>query len=127
MQLARPARTRNYPSPDGVSGSRGAISVQVTRSSRGQTPCSVAERVCRACSIVEFSRRAGEMATVTEARRRRRRDIEVEGFGGASEERSALDQYLREVSRHELLTPQQEIELGHRALRGDEQAVQALV
>ncbi len=67
------------------------------------------------------------MAIVTEARRRRRRDIQVEGFAGANEERSALDQYLREVSRHELLTPAQEIELGHRALRGDEDAVQALV
>ncbi|MGH7443286.1 MAG: sigma-70 family RNA polymerase sigma factor [Longimicrobiales bacterium] len=68
------------------------------------------------------------MASVTEARRRqRRRDIKVEGFAGANEERSALDQYLREVSRHDLLTPAQEIELGHRALRGDEQAVQALV
>ena len=68
------------------------------------------------------------MATVPEARRRRRRrGIEVEGFAGANEERSALDQYLREVSRHDLLTPQQEIELGHRALAGDEQAVQALV
>src|SRR5512138_450012 len=68
------------------------------------------------------------MASVTEARRRGRRpNIEVEGFAGASEERSALDQYLREVSRHELLTPQQEIELGHRARAGDEQAVQELV
>lgn len=68
------------------------------------------------------------MASVTEARRRGRRpNIEVEGFAGASEERSALDQYLREVSRHELLTPQQEIELGHRAQAGDEEAVQALV
>ena len=68
------------------------------------------------------------MATVPDARRRRRRrDIEVEGFGHAQEERSALDQYLREVSRHELLTPEQEIELGHRALRGDETAVQQLV
>ena len=68
------------------------------------------------------------MATVPEAqKRRRRRGIELDGFGGATEERSALDQYLREVSRHELLTPQQEIELGHRALAGDEVAVQALV
>src|SRR5690554_678890 len=67
------------------------------------------------------------MASVTEARRRGRRpNIEVEGFAGASEERSALDQYLREVSRHELLTPQQEIELGHRAQAGDEEAIQEL-
>ena len=43
------------------------------------------------------------------------------------EEQSALDQYLREVSRHELLTPQMEIELGHRARKGDEDAVAKLV
>src|SRR5512138_1430702 len=67
------------------------------------------------------------MASVTEARRRSRRHNIEDGFAGANEERSALDQYLREVSRHELLTPQQEIELGHRALAGDEDAVQRLV
>ena len=67
------------------------------------------------------------MATVQEASKRRRRGIELDGFGGAAEERSALDQYLREVSRHDLLTPAQEIELGHRARAGDEVAVQALV
>ncbi len=39
----------------------------------------------------------------------------------------ALDQYLQEVSRHELITQEEEIELGHRALAGDEEAVQALV
>ena len=46
---------------------------------------------------------------------------------GAVDDRDALDQYLREVSRHELITRAEEIELGHRALRGDEDAVQALV
>ncbi|HUG00778.1 MAG TPA: RNA polymerase sigma factor RpoD/SigA [Longimicrobiales bacterium] len=46
---------------------------------------------------------------------------------GTVDDRDALDQYLREVSRHELITQAEEIELGHRALRGDEDAVQALV
>ena len=65
---------------------------------------------------------------VTDARkRRRRRDGGLEGFSANAEERSALDQYLREVSRHELLTPEEEIELGYRALRGDEDAVSRLV
>ena len=38
-----------------------------------------------------------------------------------------MDQYLKEVSTHSLLTPEEEIELGHRAQAGDEDAVQALV
>ena len=46
---------------------------------------------------------------------------------GAVDDRDALDQYLQEVSRHELISRAEEIELGHRALRGDEDAVQALV
>ncbi|HWV57522.1 MAG TPA: RNA polymerase sigma factor RpoD/SigA [Longimicrobiales bacterium] len=49
-------------------------------------------------------------------------------LGGApAEEQNALDQYLRDVSRHELITPEQEIELGRRARAGDEEAVQQLV
>jgi len=69
------------------------------------------------------------MATATgKTRRRRTPPTEVKrGFTGPAEDRSSLDQYLKEVSRHELLTPEQEIELGHRALGGDEDAVQALV
>jgi RNA polymerase primary sigma factor len=46
---------------------------------------------------------------------------------GPAEEQSALDQYLRDVSRHELITPEEEIELGRRARMGDEEAVQKLV
>jgi RNA polymerase primary sigma factor len=69
------------------------------------------------------------MATATrKTRRRRTPPTEVKrGFTGPAEDRSSLDQYLKEVSRHELLTPEQEVELGHRALAGDEDAVQALV
>ncbi len=66
-------------------------------------------------------------ATAAPRRRRRRSAPRFEGFAASVEERTALDQYLREVSRHELLTPEQEIELGHRARAGDEHAVQGLV
>ncbi|MYC52550.1 MAG: RNA polymerase sigma factor RpoD/SigA [Gammaproteobacteria bacterium] len=48
------------------------------------------------------------------------------GFDTGVEEQSALDQYLRDVSRHELITPEQEKVLGARAQLGDEEAVQEL-
>jgi RNA polymerase primary sigma factor len=48
------------------------------------------------------------------------------GFDTGIEEQSALDQYLRDVSRHELITPAKEKELGALARLGDEEAVQAL-
>jgi RNA polymerase primary sigma factor len=51
----------------------------------------------------------------------------LDEFRGATEEQGALDQYLREVSRHELLKQAEEIELGRRAQAGDEEAVQRLV
>ena len=44
-----------------------------------------------------------------------------------TEDQSSLDQYLKEVSTHRLLTPDQEIGLGRRAQAGDERAVQELV
>jgi RNA polymerase primary sigma factor len=68
-----------------------------------------------------------EMNTAETRRRRRRRSAGFEGFSGAAEEQSALDQYLRDVSRHRLLTAEQEIELGRRARAGDEDAVSELV
>ncbi len=68
------------------------------------------------------------MATADTRKRRRRRAVAASGeFYSPHEEQNALDQYLRDVSRHELLTPEQEIELGRRALAGDEDAVQRLV
>ena len=69
------------------------------------------------------------MAGTEETRKKRKRgaDAPRDEFYSPHEEQGALDQYLREVSRHELLTPAQEIELGHRALAGDEDAVQKLV
>ena len=48
------------------------------------------------------------------------------GFDGSLEDQTALDQYLRDVSRHELITPDMEKILGARAQKGDEEAVQEL-
>src|SRR5690606_18315756 len=51
-----------------------------------------------------------------------------EGFDTViAEDQSSLDQYLKEVSTHPLLKPADEVELGRRAQRGDEDAVQQLV
>jgi RNA polymerase primary sigma factor len=50
----------------------------------------------------------------------------LSGFDASVEEQSALDQYLRDVSRHELITPEREKELGARAQKGDEEAIQEL-
>jgi RNA polymerase primary sigma factor len=61
------------------------------------------------------------------ARRRKRQAPGLDAFGVAAEDQSSLDQYLKEVSTHTLLTPPQEIELGRRARLGDEDAVQELV
>jgi RNA polymerase primary sigma factor len=70
------------------------------------------------------------MASTEETRKRRKRTSSSgrsDEFYSPHEEQGALDQYLREVSKHALLTPAQEIELGARALAGDEDAVQKLV
>lgn len=71
------------------------------------------------------------MATTTDTRKRRRRrrgeNERYEAVIGPAEEQTALDQYLRDVSRHELITPEEEIQLGRRARMGDEDAVQKLV
>jgi RNA polymerase primary sigma factor len=63
----------------------------------------------------------------TRKRRKRRQNDGAADFRAPQEEQTALDQYLRDVSRHGLITPEEEIELGHRARRGDEDAVQKLV
>jgi RNA polymerase primary sigma factor len=69
-----------------------------------------------------------EMIAIADARKRRRRGTgRIEGLLEAHEERSALDQYLRDVSRHELLTPEEEIALGRLAREGNEDAIQKLV
>ncbi|MGQ0813987.1 MAG: sigma-70 family RNA polymerase sigma factor [Gemmatimonadota bacterium] len=68
------------------------------------------------------------MRTALDSRKKRRRKSDgFEDFLGAAEDYTALDQYLKEVSRHKLLTVQDEIELGRRAQKGDEDAINKLV
>ncbi|HEV2149512.1 MAG TPA: RNA polymerase sigma factor RpoD/SigA [Longimicrobiaceae bacterium] len=69
------------------------------------------------------------MATAARKTRRRKRTTPSldAGFGVAAEDQSSLDQYLKEVSTHRLLTPPEEIELGKRSQVGDEDAIQELV
>ena len=59
-------------------------------------------------------------------RRGRKRVNPLTGFDASLDEQTALDQYLRDVSRHELITPEMEKILGARAQKGDEEAIQAL-
>jgi RNA polymerase primary sigma factor len=65
-------------------------------------------------------------ATTTKRRKRRGKGSLLSGFDASVEEQSALDQYLRDVSRHELITPEREKELGARAQKGDQEAIQEL-
>jgi RNA polymerase primary sigma factor len=69
------------------------------------------------------------MATATRKTRKRKSQPPSlrDGFGPVAEDQSSLDQYLKEVSAHALLSSPQEIEVGHRARAGDEGAVQELV
>jgi len=53
-------------------------------------------------------------------RKRKSRKNPLAGFSATIEEQSALDQYLRDVSRHELITQEREKELGALAQNGDE-------
>jgi|TARA_Y100000817_G_scaffold165942_1_gene129733 RNA polymerase primary sigma factor len=65
-------------------------------------------------------------ATTTKRRKRRGKGNLLSGFDASVEEQSALDQYLRDVSRHELITPEREKELGALAQKGDQDAIQEL-
>jgi RNA polymerase primary sigma factor len=64
--------------------------------------------------------------TATKGRKKRKGRNPLASFDASVEEQTALDQYLRDVSRHELITPEREKELGARAQNGDEEAVQEL-
>ena len=68
------------------------------------------------------------MATVTTRKKRKGkgRGNPLAGFDASIEEKTALDQYLRDVSRHELITPDKEKELGALAQKGDQDAIQEL-
>ena len=67
------------------------------------------------------------MATASKGRRSRKGGRNpLTGFDSSVDDQTALDQYLSDVSRHELITPDKEKELGARARAGDEDAVQEL-
>jgi len=66
------------------------------------------------------------MATKKKKPRKRGKKNPLTGFDATLDEKTALDQYLRDVSRHELITPEKEKELGALAQNGDEDAVQEL-
>jgi RNA polymerase primary sigma factor len=68
---------------------------------------------------------AARKSTPTRKRKRTASRLDSE-FGAPNEDQSSLDQYLKEVSTHKLLTPAEEIELGRRARAGDEDAVNEL-
>src|SRR5262245_1406452 len=70
---------------------------------------------------------AATVKSTLDGRKRRRKSEGFRDFVSVTEEQSALDQYLKEVSRHKLLTAQDEIELGRLAQQGDEEAVGRLV
>ena len=66
------------------------------------------------------------IATPKKRSKRRGKGNLLSGFDASVEEQSALDQYLRDVSRHELITPEKEKELGALAQEGDQDAIQEL-
>lgn len=71
---------------------------------------------------------AARKTTSTQPRKRKRASPRGDAeFHAPNEDQSSLDQYLKEVSTHKLLTGPQEIELGRRARAGDEDAVSELV
>ena len=65
-------------------------------------------------------------APTTKRQKRRGKGNVLSGFDASVEEQSALDQSLRDVSRHELITPEREKELGALAQLGDQEAIQEL-
>ena len=48
-------------------------------------------------------------ATATKGRKKKKGRNPLASFDGSVEEQTALDQYLRDVSRHELITPEKEV------------------
>ena len=68
-------------------------------------------------------------AKATRSSRKKARKKQVHplaGFDSSLDEKTALDQYLRDVSRYELITPEMEKELGALAQEGDQDAIQRL-
>jgi len=70
--------------------------------------------------------RADKVPVDTKSKKQKRRRKPLAGFDNSIEEKTALDQYLRDVSRHELISPDKEKELGALAQKGDKDAIQEL-
>lgn len=88
-------------------------------------PATLRKKVVRRKKVVGRKKVVRRKKKVVRRRKKRSTSLLV-GFDTGVEEQSALDQYLRDVSRHELITPEQEKVLGARAQLGDEDAVQEL-
>ena len=66
-------------------------------------------------------------ATRSSRKKTRKKQVNpLAGFDSSLDEKTALDQYLRDVSRYELITPEMEKELGALAQEGDQDAIQRL-
>jgi len=59
-------------------------------------------------------------------KRRKKQVNPLASFDSSLDEKTALDQYLRDVSRYELISPEMEKELGALAQKGDQDAIQRL-
>ena len=70
--------------------------------------------------------RADKVPVDTKSKKQKRRRKPLAAFDNSIEEKTALDQYLRDVSRHELISPDKEKELGALAQKGDRDAIQEL-
>jgi RNA polymerase primary sigma factor len=68
-----------------------------------------------------------EILAAVPAPRPRRPGASARALGASDADYDILDQYLQEVARTPLLTPEQEIAIAHRIRRGDEAAMQELV
>ena len=71
-------------------------------------------------------KRGRKAPVVTKSKKQKRGRKPLAGFDNSIEEKTALDQYLRDVSRHELISPDKEKELGALAQKGDREAIQEL-
>ncbi|MCH2451714.1 MAG: RNA polymerase sigma factor RpoD/SigA [Gemmatimonadetes bacterium] len=69
---------------------------------------------------------ATKAARASRKKTRKKQVNPLAGFDSSLDEKTALDQYLRDVSRYELITPEMEKELGALAQEGDQDAIQRL-
>lgn len=62
----------------------------------------------------------------TATNKKRKSELLSSRYGKGIADQNALDQYLQDVSKHELISPEREKELGRRAQEGDVEAIQEL-